>query len=205
MFGSHSIGLDKLSRKKLNFAVRQTAVHKIEDYDQKRMRHCRHQVKGSIVAKLWRFESLTMWGIGLLFLTAGLLHELNPFYFYKSIVAYNIVSLTQALVLASIIPKLQILIGLCMLLGVLRRGALIGTCLLFVIFAFAGIIALLNDTQISCGCIGAIQLPVNWLHVFVVAIMFSATVLCLIRVRNGNFNPEVAAATDERSHWAVQE
>lgn len=90
--------------------------------------------------------------LGVLFVVISIDKIADPAAFARSISDYRIVTGTPAMVLATVLPWVELLCGLALAFGILLRGSslLIGS--LLIVFTFAVASALLRDLDISCGC-----------------------------------------------------
>jgi len=90
--------------------------------------------------------------LGGLFIVASLDKIADPAAFATSILNYKVVGPTLAMVIATILPSLELLCGLSLILGLYpRASALLITCMLAG-FTILIISALLRGLDISCGC-----------------------------------------------------
>lgn len=76
----------------------------------------------------------------------------DPAAFAQSISAYRIITGTPALVLATILPWMELLCGLTLTAGILVRGSALLTGSLLIVFTLAVVTALVRGLDISCGC-----------------------------------------------------
>jgi uncharacterized membrane protein YphA (DoxX/SURF4 family) len=90
--------------------------------------------------------------LGAVFIFASVEKVADPTAFTVAINGYKIVSSGPALIIATILPWMELLCGLGMILGVFVRGsALLALCMLN-LFSVAVIAALWRGLDISCGC-----------------------------------------------------
>lgn len=93
--------------------------------------------------------------LGLLLLYSGILKLLSgPGELVRAIEAYDLVGQRAGVMLAVVLPWLEILVGGCIALGVLLEGALLLSVLLFGVFLTAIASALARGREIGCGCFG---------------------------------------------------
>lgn len=81
----------------------------------------------------------------------------QPHDFLQTVYSYELVGPAIGMIVAMVLPWLELLLGMCLLLGVLSGGALLGGVLLSVIFTVAIASVLYRGLDISCGCFGAGQ------------------------------------------------
>ena len=90
--------------------------------------------------------------LGGLFIVASLDKIADPAAFATSILNYKIVGPTLAMVIATILPSLELLCGLSLILGLYPRTSAILITLMLAGFTLLIISALLRGLDISCGC-----------------------------------------------------
>jgi uncharacterized membrane protein YphA (DoxX/SURF4 family) len=90
--------------------------------------------------------------LGGLFIVASLDKITNPDAFAASILNYKIVGSTIAMLVATILPSLELLCGLSLILGLYPRSSALLITLMLVGFTILVLSALLRDLDISCGC-----------------------------------------------------
>jgi putative oxidoreductase len=90
--------------------------------------------------------------LGGMFIIASLDKIVDPSAFAASILNYQLIGFFPAMIVATILPWVELLAGLGLLLNVFPRGsALLVSLLMFVFAALVGI-ALARGLDISCGC-----------------------------------------------------
>ena len=90
--------------------------------------------------------------LGGLFIVASLDKIADPAAFAASILNYKIVGSTLAMVIATILPSLELLCGLSLILGLYLRTSALLITLMLIGFTILIISALLRGLDISCGC-----------------------------------------------------
>jgi uncharacterized membrane protein YphA (DoxX/SURF4 family) len=90
--------------------------------------------------------------LGGLFIVASLDKIADPAAFATSILNYKIVEPTLAMVIATILPSLELLCGLSLLLGLYPRTSALLITFMLIGFTILIISALLRGLDISCGC-----------------------------------------------------
>jgi uncharacterized membrane protein YphA (DoxX/SURF4 family) len=90
--------------------------------------------------------------LGGLFIVASLDKIVNPDIFAASILNYKIVESTLAVIIATILPSLELLCGLSLLLGIYPRASAILITLMLFSFTLLVLSALFRGLDISCGC-----------------------------------------------------
>jgi putative oxidoreductase len=132
-------------------------------------------------------DALTMLAravLGLLFVAASIDKIADPAAFAASIGNYKIVSHALALALATLLPWIELLCGLGLLAGVVRRGSSLLLFCLMVMFTIAVSSAIVRGLDISCGCftqdpaagkIGLTKIVENVLLIFGLVLLFFST------------------------------
>lgn len=92
--------------------------------------------------------------LGILFIYAGWLKLFDMHAFMKDIGHYRLLPHILLPVTAIILPAIEIVTGLCLILGLFFDGALAITTGLIVVFLIAIESALLRKLDIYCGCFG---------------------------------------------------
>ena len=104
-------------------------------------------------------------GLGALLLWSGLVKARQPYEFLAAVYAYQLVGPTPGLLLAALIPWLEIVVGCCLVGGVLVEGALLATVALTSSFTLAIASAWHRGLGISCGCFGTGHASIDGLTV----------------------------------------
>lgn len=112
----------------------------------------------------FRFPRRVWWGLergpGLflagILLYSAFMHLGNPYYFLSSIYTYQTVGITAGIVLALVLPHLQMAIGICLLARWWLLPIYSVSGCLFLLFIGAQLLALRRGLEISCGCFGAV-------------------------------------------------
>jgi uncharacterized membrane protein YphA (DoxX/SURF4 family) len=100
---------------------------------------------------LWRIDE---WAIGAVFIGAGALKASDPISFANDIENYHILPWPAGVRLAFYLPWLEMLCGLFLVCGFLRKGAAALLSLLLIVFIGASVIAKARGIDVSCGCFG---------------------------------------------------
>jgi uncharacterized membrane protein YphA (DoxX/SURF4 family) len=81
------------------------------------------------------------------------LHKIRqPYDFLCNVSDYRIVGPLSGLAVAALMPWFELVIGICLCLGLFVRGALLGASLLTLLFVLVQVWALALGLEISCGC-----------------------------------------------------
>ncbi len=100
--------------------------------------------------------------LGGLFVLASL-HKIQfPAAFADAVVAYQVVPFFLVPAMAVVLPWLELLSGLCLVLGVRAKAAAWTVAALLALFVLAVVSVLLRDLPVSCGCFAATGEPATW-------------------------------------------
>lgn len=94
------------------------------------------------------------------FLYAGIAKLGDPAGFATTVSRYELFPALANLV-AMTFPWMEVLLGLCLLVGIWPRAAGLGMCLLYAVFFPAIFWALFQGLKVDCGCFGGDQ-PLSW-------------------------------------------
>ena len=101
--------------------------------------------------------------LGIIFITAGLAKIADPARFLLTLRGFSIFPDTLERFLAVSVPWLELILGLCLLLGLLTRAATLLFALLSGGFTLAILSVIVRGIEIDCGCFGlladALKLP----------------------------------------------
>ena len=89
---------------------------------------------------------------GAILLSAAYSKILDSDKFARQIARYDIVTRTASAAIATILPWIEFTFGACLLAGIWKSGAWLGTVLLFACFALARASVLWRRMSIDCGC-----------------------------------------------------
>lgn len=95
---------------------------------------------------------LTRVFLGALFIVISIEKIADTAAFANSIANYKILSPFLASLVATVLPWVELLCGLCILFGILTRGSSFLMALMLFVFTVAVLTALLRGMDISCGC-----------------------------------------------------
>lgn len=102
------------------------------------------------VAVLW----VTRLVLAVVLLRSGLAKFQNPYAFLIAVYRYEVVGPSASLAIAILLPAVEMALGVCLVAGVLLRGATLVTCLISLTFIAAIISVMVRGLEISCGCFG---------------------------------------------------
>ena len=92
--------------------------------------------------------------IGLLLLWSSIPKLRTPPEFLADVYQYELVGPKAGLLVAMLLPWLELLVSVCLIGGIFVGGALLVSLILSVCFTFVQASALYRDLSISCGCFG---------------------------------------------------
>ena len=91
---------------------------------------------------------------GLVWIWAGLLKLPHPEESVQAVRAYQLLPGDVAITVGHLLPVLEVVVGACLVLGLLTRGAAVVSGLLFVAFIIGIASVWARDISIDCGCFG---------------------------------------------------
>src|SRR6185312_17000332 len=95
--------------------------------------------------------------LGALFVWSGLAKLRQPYEFLSAVYAYQLVGPDLGLLIAAVLPWLEVLLGGCLLAGIITEGSLLTAMGLCSLFAGAVTVAWHRGLTINCGCFGAAE------------------------------------------------
>ncbi len=112
----------------------------------------------------WSFRFVVALLIGLVFIYAGGLKASDPIKFASDIQNFHILSWPLGIRLAFYLPWLEIICGLALITGWLRKGGVGILTALMLVFIIATVAARMRGIDLDCGCFGkaAKNLPFVW-------------------------------------------
>jgi uncharacterized membrane protein YphA (DoxX/SURF4 family) len=90
--------------------------------------------------------------IGLLFIVSSLEKIVDPAAFAQSIASYKLLPTWLPVIVATVLPWLELLCGFSVLFGALTHGSSFLLSAMLLVFTVAVIAALVRGLDISCGC-----------------------------------------------------
>jgi hypothetical protein len=100
------------------------------------------------------FDLLPRLALAALLLYSSYTHLKNPYYFLGSVYAYGLAGESLGMVVAAVLPFLQLVTGACLLVSACPVAAALSAGLLFSLFVGVQSYALLKKLEIGCGCFG---------------------------------------------------
>lgn len=93
--------------------------------------------------------------LGCLFIYGSLPKIRQPYDFLSSVYSYELVGPKLGMLIAMILPWLELLVGICLVGGIFIGGALLVSAGMAAMFTFVLSSAIYRGLEISCGCFGA--------------------------------------------------
>jgi uncharacterized membrane protein YphA (DoxX/SURF4 family) len=91
-------------------------------------------------------------GLGFLFIASSVPKIRQPYMFLGSVYGYEIVGPKMGVLVAMVLPWVELLAGVCLVGGVFVGGALLASTAMGVLFTYVLASALWRHLDISCGC-----------------------------------------------------
>lgn len=98
----------------------------------------------------------TRLSLGGVFLWSGLFKLRQPYAFLANVYGYELLGPKSGMLLAMVLPWLELLLSVCLLGGVFLGGTLLGAFALGAVFTMANGWALHQGLNIDCGCFGTL-------------------------------------------------
>lgn len=90
--------------------------------------------------------------LGAVFILSSLPKLRQPYAFLANVFEYELVGPRTGVVVATVLPWIELTLGVCLLGGVLTAGAFLTSAVLGAVFVFVQASALYRGLAISCGC-----------------------------------------------------
>lgn len=101
--------------------------------------------------------------VGGLFIWAGILKIIEPLEFARNISNYRILSPKLSLLVAIILPWIELLSGISIIIGVMRRASALLISLLLVGFIALIGVTMFRGISVDCGCFGSFSRKADFL------------------------------------------
>ena len=115
--------------------------------------------------------------LGAVFLWSSLPKLRQPYDFLGSVYQYEMVGPKLGVFVATVLPWLEALLGVCLLGSVFVRGSLLLAAGLLAFFTFAQASVLWRGLAISCGCFGSSGELISYATVLRTALLFVAALV----------------------------
>jgi hypothetical protein len=120
-------------------------------------------MKSSIDSSIWRtVVSINAYIAGLLLCISSAAHLNNPFQFLQAINEYQFLNQRIATWTAALIIVSGLILGSAMIVRFWVKSIFSLATILFGIFVFAQVAAVLTGIHANCGCWGSLSIPIGW-------------------------------------------
>ena len=103
---------------------------------------------------LYGFTQFLRIVLGCIFLLSSIPKIQHSYDFLSNIYGYELVGAKTGMMVAMILPWLELLLGICLVGGVFISGALLVSLVLSIIFCYVQISVIQRGLLINCGCFG---------------------------------------------------
>ncbi len=118
--------------------------------------------------------------LGGVFLLSGISKLLEPFGFLEDIYRFQLTGPRLSLLIAIILPWLEVIIAICFLADALVAGASVLATCLSTAFVFAITSAILRHLDIYCGCFGIGKQSIGWFTLVRAIILLSIAIISIV-------------------------
>jgi uncharacterized membrane protein YphA (DoxX/SURF4 family) len=139
-------------------------------------------------------------GLGTAFLVAGFSKTQQPYDFLIAVHNYELIGPWAGLLLAQVLPFLEIALGLSLVLGVFQGGATVLASLLLGVFVAGQLVVLSRGAKMPCGCVSLDSEPIDAGTVIRTGSLF---VLCLLCACASRFALPISNNKDARGEIAM--
>ena len=94
-------------------------------------------------------------GLGCMFIYSSLPKRRQPYDFLAGVYRYELVGPKLGLLIAMVLPWIELMVGVCLLGGIFVGGALLVSIVMGAMFTFVVGSAMYRGLEISCGCFSA--------------------------------------------------
>jgi len=142
------------------------------------------------ILKSRRFLMLLRLIVGGIFIWAAVTKIADPLSFAQNIRNYRLVGQTLSFATAIILPWLELIAGICLIVGVFPRSSALLVSGLLVFFIILVTVTILRGIDVDCGCFGTFSRKADlwliledslWLAMSLVLLFSSENDFCLLR------------------------
>ncbi|HMO15558.1 MAG TPA: DUF1559 domain-containing protein [Pirellulaceae bacterium] len=145
--------------------------------------------------------AFTRIAIGAVLIVSGSFHANYGILLLKSILGYDLVTLRTAILVAGILPLIELLTGVWLVLRIFPVGMSAVATGLFSIFTIVQSSAVLRGLKIDCGCFGPVESTVGIKSLgFVVTLAAASGLLWCYFVRNSETSSKLDSSIKHKSH-----
>jgi Methylamine utilisation protein MauE len=139
-----------------------------------------------LVSEVKRFAvSAVRIALAVCLLASSWFHLSNPYAFVADIHNYGLTPASASVLLAAVLPYLQIGLAACLLVPTCSQIASLFCSLLFLTYFSAQVIALMQGNETSCGCFGGFSERISFWTIGLAALLF---LLAVFGYRHGNLD-----------------
>ena len=116
-------------------------------------------------------------GLGCVFVSSSLGKVCQPYAFLANVYSYELLGPRLGIVVAMIVPWVELLVGLCLVGSIFVGGAALVSAGMSASFTFFLVFAVQRDLDIACGCFRGSRDPVGYGHVARAVVMLLASIV----------------------------
>lgn len=110
-----------------------------------------------------KFSSIAAPIIGFLFLWSAYSKIVAPLRLFEMVQRYDLAPAVLSLAVAFVLPYVELVSGISLICGFLRKGSAIFVLLLCTMFILAQISVMVRGMEVDCGCFGQNGQSVGWI------------------------------------------
>jgi uncharacterized membrane protein YphA (DoxX/SURF4 family) len=128
--------------------------------------------------------------VGLVFILAAISKIIDPGGFATSIINYRLIPSDPAMLVATVLPWIEVLVGLGLICGLFVRGSSFLALVLLIVMTAAVFSALMRGLDISCGCFSQTPAaePIGWKKIGENVVLVALSFL-IFRSPDNGFSP----------------
>ena len=116
-------------------------------------------------------------GLGIMFLISSIAKIRMPHDFLGSVYDFEIVGPKLGILIATVLPWLELFVGTCLIGGVFISGALLLSAVMAIMFVIVISSAVVKGLNISCGCFGSSQSLLDYFTILRSVAIFIVTMI----------------------------
>jgi uncharacterized membrane protein YphA (DoxX/SURF4 family) len=120
--------------------------------------------------------------LGCLFIYSSLPKIRQPYDFLSDVYSYELVGPKLGILIAMVLPWLELLVGICLVGGVFIGGALLASAAMAAMFMFVLSSSIYRGLEISCGCFGSGTDIISYSTVIRAGIIFLFSIIAYLGV-----------------------
>ncbi len=146
-------------------------------------------------------------GLGFLFIMSSVPKIRQPYVFLGSVYGYELVGPKLGVLVAMVLPWVELFAGVCLVGGVFVGGALLASMGMGVLFTFVLSYALWNHLDISCGCFSSSAAGkisyLTLIRAIAITLVSAAAYVAVILLQPKQWQPPIAEPRTEDSSQLV--